>query len=119
MDIAMNLNDECLVAVPFQDTKAMVKPKRQGTNTAKRQAFEKSVIKHSIISDFSYVDASTWKPISQESTTDAGFISASFQPTFQDFGSINCPPNSRARIQRHWNTHTFCMACIRPHSLSH
>lgn len=95
----------------------MVKPKRQGTNTAKSQASEKSVTKHSIISDFSYVHALTWKPTSQESTTDVGFISASFQPTFQDFGSINCRPNSRARTQRRWNTHTFCMACIRPHSL--
>lgn len=117
MDIAINLNDECRVAVPFQDMRTMVKPEQSGTKNARRQTSDKSATGGSVSGDFSYNRASTWKPISEGITTDTGFISASFQPTFYDFGSINCPPSSRARTQRHWNTRSFCVACIRPHSV--
>ncbi|KAK4980897.1 hypothetical protein LTR66_010299 [Elasticomyces elasticus] len=106
MDLAFNLNDECRVAVPFEDIEPMRTLGSRMGSTAQHPPLT-----------FSSNRAAGWDPIPEEPIHDTPFIERSFQRTFTSFGSIGCPPTSPARTQNHWETSTLCTTCSSPHSL--
>ncbi|RMY98359.1 hypothetical protein D0862_07618 [Hortaea werneckii] len=107
MDLAFNLNDECRVAVPFED----VEPMR------KDAAHPRIVEGEAVQNRFSEGRAEQWKIVSEEPSQERVLKEMSWQKTFYEFGSIGCPPKSPARKDRTWNTGELCTTCTNPHSL--
>ncbi|ORY11304.1 hypothetical protein BCR34DRAFT_614650 [Clohesyomyces aquaticus] len=105
MDLAMNLNDECRVAVPYS---SMLE--------ARAQRFEFQPGGENTI-DFSANRAETWPNIADIHDEESPWKVTGFNPTFQSHGSVVCSPISRARIERHWDTRTLCTSCAAPHSM--
>ncbi|KAK6437977.1 hypothetical protein LTR95_005821 [Oleoguttula sp. CCFEE 5521] len=105
MDLAFNLNDECRVAVPYED----VEPMR-----AQGRAFGDPTA--SVRNAFSPDRAAQWTPIPEEPITTTPLTELSFQRTFQPFGSVGCPPSSPARSQNCWSVASLCTTCTAPHS---
>lgn len=103
MDFAVNLNDEPRVAVPY--------PFLQGAHDQRI-----STRPTTSIDSFSSGRASTWFNASELSGNPSYFSGVPFLSTFQRYGSISCPPSSRARTERHWNTAVLCQGCSAPHS---
>jgi len=106
MDLAFNLNDECRVAVPFQQIESM------------RLAGEGSgVLTQSPRNAFTPGRGDQWQLIPDQSITETPLMELSWQRTFYDFGSVGCPPRSAARSQRIWDFSGICAACTHPQSL--
>jgi hypothetical protein len=106
MDLAMNLHDECRVAVPYDHLQnALDNPQPYPAPNPSR-----------LTKEFSNDRARKWPSI-EDVRTDPHFFEDARPPTFQTYGSIACPAESRARKERHWYTKTFCPKCIEPHSM--
>ncbi|THX20996.1 hypothetical protein D6D17_00315 [Aureobasidium pullulans] len=106
MDLGFNLNDECRVAVPYEDIQARRK-------AAKRKTDSYNDAKNA----FSGKRADAWKPVPEESSGTAPFREMSWQRTFNEFGKAGCPPGSAAQSTLHWSTSHLCTSCVAPHSL--
>lgn len=105
MDIAFNLNDECRVAVPYEE----IEPMRElGRTWRLAKNPEES---------FSGGRADQWAMIPEEPNRETPLREMSFQRTFYDFGSVGCPPRSAARTHRSWDVSRMCTACTSPQSL--
>jgi hypothetical protein len=108
MDLAMNLNDECRVAVPFDRVQEAI---RHG-----QESEESSIDKHKVVG-FSSDRAAGWTTLDDVHAQGSLFIPAVFKPSFQAFGSVACPSSSRARSDRMWDTRNLCTSCLAPHSM--
>ncbi|TVY18027.1 Beta-1,2-xylosyltransferase 1 [Lachnellula arida] len=115
MDIAMNINDECRVAVPWR---AMEDLKNRGT-VARRQLNESknfqpfSTNAHQLWPD-TYMQA---EPPYSPQTVSEYFAEASIASSFTKYGVIGCPPNSPSIRTSWWNKGLFCADCTSPHAL--
>ncbi|KAI9811974.1 MAG: hypothetical protein M1832_000639 [Thelocarpon impressellum] len=105
MDIAMNLNDECRVAVQWEHAEAM----RQLGRDAGRLDEEKD-------GRWSSDRAQGWEEAPPEQITHSRFEDLSFSNTFHSYGAATCPPGSPARTRRVWDTRRLCASCAEPHS---
>ncbi|KAI4761993.1 hypothetical protein E4T52_05831 [Aureobasidium sp. EXF-3400] len=106
MDLGFNVNDECRVAVPYEDIQARRQAGKQNINLDK-----------STRNSFSEQRGDAWKPIPEESSGITPFREMSWQKTFNEFGMTGCPPSSAARSLLHWDTSHLCTSCVAPHSL--
>ncbi|KAH0351112.1 glycosyltransferase family 90 protein, partial [Aureobasidium melanogenum] len=106
MDLGFNVNDECRVAVPYENIQA----RRQAGN-------QRTDLDKSTRNSFSEQRGDAWKPIPEESSGITPFIEMSWQKTFNEFGVTGCPPGSAARSSLHWDTSHLCTSCVEPHSL--
>lgn len=113
MDLAFNLNDECRVAVPYEDVEPMREVGRQGGGLAAAEGAARPKLRNT----FSPGRGEQWTPISSEPNPTRVLQELSWQRTFYAFGSIGCPPTSPARTTRHWDLSRLCTACLAPHSL--
>ena len=105
MDLALNINDESRVAIPFskmQRYKSIAKFAGQPKSKPEAQ--------------WSDNRAETW-PSSESTPSYSRFKDHSFSSTFQMYGSIACPPNSPARQRHAWDPSILCTTCYAPHSL--
>ncbi|KAF2452650.1 Sec63 Brl domain-containing protein [Lineolata rhizophorae] len=107
MDLAFNLNDESRVTVPYEEIERM-------KATAKRSV---APDRDKVMLEFSENRKSQWKDVPKERITKTDFVELSLRRTFEDFGSVGCPPDSPARTQRLWNVQDLCTSCTAPHSL--
>lgn len=106
MDLAFNMNDECRVAVSYDDIEPMRQIGRDFGDIGKP-----------VENLFTPHRGGEWKPFSEEPLNETPLDHRSFQRTFRDFGSVGCPPNSPARTERHWDVSTTCTSCMSPHSV--
>jgi hypothetical protein len=107
MDLAMNMQDESRVAVPYERLQdALDNPQPYPVSESTRSA-----------RGFSTDRADKWLHIDRVRTDPHFFENAQTKPVFETYGSIACPPDSRARKERHWNTKTFCHTCVQSHSV--
>jgi hypothetical protein len=106
MDLGFNLNDECRVAVPYEDIQARKEAGKGNGN-----------LDHSTRNSFSKERGDDWKPIPEESSGITPFREMSWQKTFNEFGISGCPPSSAARTTLYWDTNHLCTSCVAPHSL--
>jgi hypothetical protein len=107
MDLAFNLHDECRVAIPYKQLQVA---RSHGEHFREHTADNGEY-------DFRPDRASTWLEISDSAHTPSLFENAALKPSFQTYGSISCPVDSRARKERRWDTGAFCSVCAAPHSL--
>ncbi|KAH8729141.1 hypothetical protein GQ44DRAFT_674822 [Phaeosphaeriaceae sp. PMI808] len=106
MDLAMNLHDECRVAVPHDHLQnALDNPQPYPVPDPSKPT-----------QNFSEERAKKWPSI-EDVRTDPQFFEDARPPTYQTYGSIACSAESRARKERHWYTKAFCSRCIEPHSM--
>jgi hypothetical protein len=105
MDLAFNLNDEPRVSVPYETCSKMRSAGDRQRYIEKPQTF------------YSPRRTSQWKPVPEEPNHETPLWELSWQPIFHRFGNQGCPPNSRARTERIWDTGSFCHTCAAPHSL--
>ncbi|KAM3419781.1 hypothetical protein BST61_g3114 [Cercospora zeina] len=105
MDLALNLNDECRVSVPYERLERM------------RQTGARGNIPSNVSMTWTSARSDQWKAIPDEPLHDSSFVEASWQPTFHRFGNSGCPPNAPARTERTWDTGSLCRSCAYPHSM--
>ncbi|KAI4921650.1 hypothetical protein J4E90_000076 [Alternaria incomplexa] len=107
MDLALNLNDESRVAAPYERLRdALDKPQQYPTPDASRPG-----------KDFSADRAEKWLDVDRVRTDPHFFVDARIKHSYETFGSVACPPDSRARKERHWQTRSFCHTCTQGHSM--
>jgi hypothetical protein len=100
MDMAFNINDECRVAVPWDNSKSDA-----ASYTAPRNPENK----------FSSMRANQWESISYKSNTKV-MDELGWQSIFHSHGTLHCPPGSLAKT-RHWNRGRHCTQCASQHSI--
>lgn len=107
MDLAMNLQDEPRVAVPYERIRdALENPQPYPTPAPSNPGKQ-----------FSLDRANTWPNPVQLPVDSRFFEDHRLQQSFQTYGSLACSPKSRARKERHWNSKGFCNTCTRAHSM--
>ncbi|KAF2146911.1 glycosyltransferase family 90 protein [Aplosporella prunicola CBS 121167] len=106
MDLAFNLNDECRVAVPYDEM-----------NRIRDTALTERSRNPGVVSKFSSDRSKNWQAVPQEPVRTNRFQVMSFKSTWDEFGTVACPPNSKARTQRIWDVSKLCTDCAVPHSL--
>jgi len=108
MDLAFNVNDEPRVAVPYDK---MVEHRSRGKDNI---ALRTDVIRNTFSNDR---EAQWLKP---ENLPDPSFADRPpFQPSYYNYGSTACPPNSAAHKARVWNVRDLCVSCTQPYSVGH
>ena len=105
MDLAFNMNDECRVAVPYEEIERM------------RQLGSKLAVSDGPGSTFSPGRADGWTAILEDSPAEKVMKELSWQKTFYEFGTNGCPPGSPALNERLWDVQRLCTSCIEPHSI--
>ncbi|KAI9790198.1 MAG: hypothetical protein M1835_001155 [Candelina submexicana] len=106
MDLALNLNDECRVAVPWERMEML---RKRGENATSLAAWKEN--------KWTPNRADSWPPLPKDPISETVFEDHSFHSTFYEFGVVGCPPSSRAREERTWNKRDLCASCAAPHSL--
>lgn len=115
IDLAININDESRVAVPWlmmEDLTSRAIPARNQLNATRNlQAFGANTLE-------------TWpgtfmaeEPVYSRDVPSEYFVEASISPSFTKYGVIGCPPDSMARTTSWWKKESFCSKCAAPHSL--
>ena len=105
MDLAFNVNDECRIAVPFED------PEQMPQKAANMRMIEKPA------NTFSEGRAAQWKGIPEKPNPERFMTEMSWQRTFHRFGNVGCHPGSPARNQRLWDVGRLCTSCTARHSM--
>ncbi|KAK2790351.1 hypothetical protein FQN52_005619 [Onygenales sp. PD_12] len=107
MDVAFNINDECRVAVPWED----IEPLRNYARS-RLPGSDKP------IDSWSADRASTWPPSDPSHRgSHPLFVDSSLQRTFDNYGRSPCSPLSKARTSAIWDQRDVCVECAEPHSL--
>ncbi|OJD29630.1 capsular associated protein [Diplodia corticola] len=109
MDLAFNLNNECRVAVPFEDMEII--------SSDAADAISKESTEKDLKNDFSPEREIGWQKLPEAPHSADHFVTLSRRSTWDEFGAMTCPPSSPARSQRIWNRRDFCASCALPHTL--
>lgn len=113
MDLAINLGDECRMAVPHEDMKAY-KARALDARDRMLKTHHQSAITN--LTKPPQWPAEFPKPLPSEIPL-ASFSKNPQWQLFYDFIAPTCPPTSPARNTRWWDWSTSCPSCITPHSL--
>ncbi|MCJ1412874.1 hypothetical protein MMC19_006974 [Ptychographa xylographoides] len=106
MDLALNINDESRVAVPYDDLEKY----RQLGYAAGNPSDGKE-------NTWSTNRTGSWQSNDEPSPNARRFGDHSFTNTFYNYGSVSCPPNSAARRTHMWDPRSLCTSCFSPHSI--
>ncbi|KAL0257560.1 hypothetical protein SLS55_008374 [Diplodia seriata] len=109
MDLAFNLNNECRVAVPFEEMETI--------KADAAYAIDKEKPENDLANNYSPEREVGWQKLPEAPTSADYFVTLSRRSTWDEFGASTCPPNSPARTQRIWNRRDFCASCALPHTL--
>ncbi|TLS21158.1 uncharacterized protein PpBr36_10592 [Pyricularia pennisetigena] len=118
MDLAINLDDECRAAVPFEDQAALQAEARITRSRLGNMGTEY------LITSFNSSEASTSKWSDRFMAKDGMKSKMILPPFFEDYHkkpiyrtlvAPACPPDSPARNWRWWNKRDTCLACAAPH----
>lgn len=115
MDLAINLSDECRVAVPFEDMQIL---KDNGRSTKLRLNEESRLVKGSK-DDKNFWPQDFPEPQGDYSKTQPSpfFTRNIRRMIYYDSVAATCPPDSMARNNRWWDWSKACVECAAPHSL--
>ena len=115
MDIAFNLNDECRVAIPWEEMQGL----KLGAELARGQLNRTRNIR-----SFGANTSQSWQgnimepePLYPADVPSEYFYQSSVASSFEQYGVIACLPDSPARKYTWWNKKLSCQGCASPHSL--
>ncbi|KAI9800414.1 MAG: hypothetical protein M1833_003300 [Piccolia ochrophora] len=106
MVMAFNLNDECRVSVPWKEAARMRKVAQSTENAEKAKKTQ-----------WSSSRGHEWKELTKETISFTRFKENALANTFYSYGAPLCPPSSKSRQDRIWDTGVLCVGCAQPHSL--
>ncbi|KAM0206364.1 hypothetical protein ACHAQI_008280 [Fusarium lateritium] len=115
MDIAMNLGDECQMAIPFEEmhTHKAIAQEAIANMMRPGQRLQNSTTKN--------LNGSQWPSYFSKSLPTevmSPFFSDNIRwQIYHDLVSPSCPPSSLARRKRWWDWSTFCVDCMLPHTI--
>ncbi|KAL8398728.1 hypothetical protein RB596_006037 [Gaeumannomyces avenae] len=109
LDLAFNLDDECRIAVPYEDHELLQDSAR------KAHARLSATSAGGMVTTFE-VGSMSWPELEKESMSPPLFVEYHAVPVFRDFVAPTCPPDSLARTWRWWNRKETCTRCAVPHS---
>ncbi|KAF4311182.1 Lipopolysaccharide-modifying protein [Botryosphaeria dothidea] len=109
MDLAFNLNNECRVAIPYEEMES-ARSDAVGALANEKPPSE-------LTNAFSDGRADGWHQLPGDEHNSEHFVTLSSRSIWDEFGSITCPPDSPARTQSLWNRRDYCASCALPHSL--
>lgn len=120
MDMAINLADECRMAVPFKEMEQLKTNAQKNRDNVKSRKEEKGW-------PSSHFSHSAWpkdfpepKPRATNGGKDAidpKFTNNIRRPIFYDLVAPSCPPYSAVNSWRWWDWSKICVNCISPHSV--
>lgn len=105
MDLAFNINDEPRIAIPWKSQQVL-----QLASLNSRKPVD------GVLNQWSEDRAQSWRPLGDSETPRRPFEDHSFANSFNDYGSVACPPTSPARRYHPWSPRTLCTSCAAPHS---
>lgn len=105
MDLAFNINDEPRIAIPWKSQQVL-----QLASLNSRKPMD------GVLNKWSEDRAQSWRPLGDSETPRRPFEDHSFANSFNDYGSVACPPASPARRYHPWSPRTLCVSCAAPHS---
>lgn len=105
MDLAFNINDEPRIAIPWKSRQAL----RLASLNSRKPVDGVSNV-------WSEDRAQSWRPLGDSEIPCRPFEDHSSANSFNDYGSVACPPTSPARRNHPWNPRTLCASCAAPHS---
>ena len=114
MDLAFNIDDEPRVAVPYDSLMSHLSVLAEGIEGLKTD--------DGIVGPKRAVQAQDFNDGSSAIASQArkgDFEDWPWQPNFQRYGAVACPPDSPARKYRSWSSPTLCNWCFQPHSIGH
>ncbi|KAK1238931.1 hypothetical protein MKX08_005992 [Trichoderma sp. CBMAI-0020] len=120
MDIAINLADECRMAVPFTQMEQLKAKARKNREKLKGLKGEKGWLASQFSSSPWPKDFPEPKPRAADGGKDAidpKFTNNIRRPIFYDFVGPSCPPDSAVNSRRWWDWSKMCVNCISPHSV--
>jgi len=105
MDLAFNLNDEGRVAIPHESFQPIL-----------QTAIETFRAPTSTGQTFSPFYFRNWPPIPENPISMTRFFERSWHPTWSEFGSTTCPPDSPARNHYSWDFSRTNPSYLSPHT---
>lgn len=105
MDLAFNINDEPRIAIPWKSRQVL-----QLASLNSRKPLD------GVLNNWSEDRAQSWRPLGDSEIPCRPFEDHSFANSFNDYGSVACPPTSPARRYHPWNPRNLCASCAAPHS---
>ena len=119
MDLALNINDEPRVAVPYNKFQRLTSKIKDGSGTANTQekvSSNRERINWSSNRAIALDALSMPNGTAKQSPPQGLFDNWSFQKNFRRFGSVGCPPSSYVHQLRTWDPTILCTSCAAPHS---
>lgn len=122
MDIALNLADECRMAIPFEEMKFLKDKARETRSRIGTSRKEQGDLGKNASPGMGWSG-----PFPEEGERDgrmnnrelpSGWTDNIRQQIFYDSIAASCPPGSKARNSRWWDWSTLCVECMMPHSLA-
>lgn len=120
MDIAINLADECRMAIPFEQMEQLKANAQKNRDKVKGRKEEKGWPSRKFLSSAWPKEFPEPKPRAANGGRDAidpKFTNNLRRPIFYDFVAPSCPPDSAANSKWWWNWSKLCVNCISPHSV--
>lgn len=112
MDIAFNLDDECQVAVPFEDMQVL----KQTAKTTRAEMTSGGYM-HAASTLTQHDWPAEWAETQDSAKPAPSFFNRGSRQIYYNKIAPTCPPESNARRMRWWDTSTMCIACAKPHSI--
>ncbi|KND86906.1 Beta-1,2-xylosyltransferase 1 [Tolypocladium ophioglossoides CBS 100239] len=123
MVLAINLADECRVAVPFQDMQALKATAKDAISRVVLDNIDGTTKQASSGPDvgqgwaFGFPEPKSYRDPSNPGQVAPAFTDYHGKQIYYDWIAATCPPNSVARNSRWWDWSTLCSSCLAPHSL--
>jgi hypothetical protein len=107
MDLAINLNNDCRVTVPWPEIEKRRETGRKAGSLHSGKDFRWSIDR-----------AKGWDEQPGEGSIHPNhFQKLSPRETFRSHGIVGCPPGSASATDHVSNKHDLCLSCVQPHSL--
>ncbi|KAJ6446929.1 capsular associated protein [Purpureocillium lavendulum] len=122
MVFAVNLADECRVAVSFEEMQLIKLQARASMSGLSHRAEEHSV-GGKVQDDSGTREWASGFPVPTTQTSRPGSLTSTYftnnirKQIFYDWLAETCPPGSPARTTHWWDWSTLCTSCLSPHSL--
>lgn len=115
MDLAINIADECRMAIPFEVMQAH-KAEAHETKLRMMQNDRRSVNGTEITPQSSQWPQDFAEPLPHDVAA-SDFSNNIRWPLYHDLVAPSCPPSSPARRTRWWDRSVVCADCLMPHSI--
>ncbi|KAL7920993.1 glycosyltransferase family 90 protein [Trichoderma austrokoningii] len=117
MDMAINLADECRMAVPFEQMEQLKASARKNRDKVKGRKEEEGWPSGQFTWPKDFPEPKPRAENGRKDAIDPQFTNNIRRPIFYDFVAPTCPPDSVVNSKRWWDWSKICVNCISPYSV--